>query len=124
MKRPSMLIAALAATSALAWAEPPADPPAGPPRGPPIERIAQDLDLDASQTAQVRQILEAQHAKIAAERRQLDASGTRPTREEMRAKHEQMDADLRQQLSTVLSAEQLTKFEQMRKHHGPPGPPP
>ncbi len=125
MKRPTLLIAALAAASVAAFADQPAGPPpGGAPRGPPIERIAQDLNLDAAQAAEVKRILESQHAKMDAERQQFEASGTRPSREEMHAKHEQMDAELHQQLSAVLTAEQLTKFEQMRKRREPPGPPP
>ena len=91
--------------------------------GPPIERLAQDLGLDATQQAQVKQILDAQHTKMDAERAQYEASGTRPSREEMHAKHEQMDAELDQQLSTVLTAEQLAKFKELRRHR-PMGPPP
>ena len=121
MKRPTLSIAALVAVSAIAFADqPPGLPAGGPPRGPPIERIAQDLGLDAAQTAEVKRILEAQHAKMDSERQQLEAGGTRPSREQMQAKHEQMDAELHQQLSAVLTAEQLTKFEEMHKHRGPP----
>jgi hypothetical protein len=121
MKRPALFMAALIGT--MAFADPPdGPPPGGPPRGPPIERIAKDLNLDANQTSEVKRILEAQHAKMDSERQQFEASGTRPSREEMQAKHEQMDADLRQQLSGVLTADQLTRFEEMRKRHrrGPP----
>jgi len=121
MKRPALLLAALIST--MACADPPAGPPpGGPPRGPPIERIAKDLNLDANQTTEVKRILEAQRAKMDSERQQFEASDARPSREEMHAIHEQMDADLRQQLSGVLTAEQLTKFEEMRKHQrrGPP----
>jgi Spy/CpxP family protein refolding chaperone len=123
MRTTPLLLAALAASS-LALADQPAGPPPGGPRGgPPIERLAQDLGLDTNQATQVKAILDAQRAKMDAERAQLEASGARPSREEMHAKHEQMDADLRQQLSAVLTPEQLTKFEQMRKRR-PMGPPP
>ena len=124
MKRPTFLLAALALTG-LACADQPAGAPHGGPGrgGPPIERLAQELGLDATQQAQVKQILDAQHVKMEAERAQFDASGTRPSREEMHAKHEQMDAELDAQLSTVLTPAQLTKFKDMRKHR-PMGPPP
>jgi len=126
MKRPAPFLAALAIATVftnMALADPPAGaPPGGPPRGPPIERIAKDLNLDANQQTEVKRILEAQRARMDAERQQFEASGTRPSREEMQAKHEQMDAELHQQLSGVLTSDQLTKFEEMRKHqrHGPP----
>jgi Spy/CpxP family protein refolding chaperone len=123
MKRPTFLLAALAVTG-LALADQPQGPPPGGPGsgGAPIERLTQDLGLDAAQAAQVKQILDAQHAKMDAERAQFEASGTRPSREEMHAKHEQMDAELDQQLSAVLTPEQLAKFQELRKHRhmGPP----
>jgi Spy/CpxP family protein refolding chaperone len=124
MKRPTFLLAALAA-SALALADQPSGPPPGGPHrgGPPIERLAQDLGLDASQTTQVKAIFDAQRARMDSERAQLEASGVRPSREEMQSKHQQMDAELRQQLSAVLTPEQLAKFEQMRSRR-PMGPPP
>lgn len=124
MKR-TLALAALAVTTSLAFAEPPGGPPPGGPRGgPPIERLAKDLGLDATQQSQVKEILDAQRAKMDADRAQFEASGTRPTRDEMHAKHEQADADVRQQLSAVLTAEQLAKFDEIRKRRpmrGPPG---
>jgi Spy/CpxP family protein refolding chaperone len=124
MKRLLILLAALAA-STIAFADQPSGPPPGGMQrgGIPIERLAQDLGLDASQTAQVKAILDAQRAKMDVERAQFAASGTRPTREEMQAKHQQMDAELQQQLSVVLTPEQLAKFEQMKQRR-PKGPPP
>lgn len=124
MKRPTLLLAALA-LSGLTFADQPAGAPHGGPGrgGPPIERLTQDLGLDAAQAAQVKQILETQHAQMEAERAQFEASGTRPSREEMQAKHAQMDAALDQQLAGVLTPEQLAKFQELRKHR-PMGPPP
>ena len=124
MKRPTIYLAALA-LSGLAFADQPAGPPPGGPGrgGAPMERLAQDLGLDATQQAQVKQILDAQRARMEADRAQFDASGTRPSREEMHAKHVQMDAELDQQLSTVLTPEQLAKFKEMRQRR-PMGPPP
>jgi Spy/CpxP family protein refolding chaperone len=124
MKRIAFVMATLA-LSGLAFADQAPGPMHQGPdsRGAPIERLAQDLGLDATQQAQVRQILDAQHAKMDAERAQFEASGTRPSREEMQAKHEQMDAELDQQLSTVLTAEQLAKFKELRRRR-PMGPPP
>lgn len=127
MKRLSLILAALAASSSLALAQQPDGPPHGM-RGPNVEQLATDLGLDENQKAQVKQIFEAQHAKMQAERQQFEASGTRPTREEMKAKRDAMDADLHQQLSGVLTADQLKKFDEIRAQHRrqgpPPGPPP
>jgi Spy/CpxP family protein refolding chaperone len=123
MKRVTLLIATLVA-SGIALADPNQGVSTGGPgtRGAPMERLAQDLGLDATQQAQVKQILDAQRARMEADRMQSDASGTRPSREEMRAQHEQMDAELDQQLSAVLTPEQLAKFKEMRHRHvmGPP----
>ena len=126
----ALSILVLGAQVALA-AEPPGSPPGGPPRGAaPIERLAQDLNLDATQKMQVKSILDAQHAKHAAARAQFRASGQRPDRETMHAQMQQDDQDVLQQLSGVLTPEQLTKFKQVqaeRREHmrnGPPPPPP
>ena len=124
MKRHAFLLAALVASGLALADEHQGPPPGGPGRGgPPIERLAQDLGLDATQQAQVKQILDAQHSKMEADRAQFEASGTRPSREEMHAKHEQMDAELDQQLAAVLTPEQLAKFQEIRRHR-PMGPPP
>src|SRR5262245_54777093 len=115
MKRPLLMLAALAACSP-AFADPPPGPPPGLSRGgPPVERLAKDLNLDAAQTAQVQAIFEAQHAKMEAERAQFESSGQRPSREDMQARHEQMNAELRAQLANVLTAEQLAKFDALPK---------
>jgi len=91
-------LAALAGGS-LALADTPAGPPHGGHGGPPIERLASELGLDDNQKAQVQQIIEAQ-----------------------RAKREALETEFRQQLSTVLTADQLKKFDDMRQRR-PPGPP-
>lgn len=124
MNRSTLFLATLA-LSAFACADQLQGPPRSGPesRGAPIERLARDLGLDATQQAQVRQIFDAQRARMEADRAQFEASGTRPSREEMHARHEQMDAELDQQLSAVLTPEQLAKFKEMR-HRRPMGPPP
>jgi len=105
-----------------------ADPPAPPPRGgPPIERLAQDLNLDETQRAEVKRILDAQRAKHEAAREQMRASGQRPDRETMRAQMQQDDQELMEQLSGVLTPDQLQKFKQRqaeRRQHMHEGPPP
>jgi Spy/CpxP family protein refolding chaperone len=122
MKRTAFLLAALAAGS-LAFADPPGPRPGMSRGGPPIERLTQDLGLDANQAAQVKAIFEQQHVKMEAERAQFESSGMRPTREEMHARHEQANADLRAQLVNVLTAEQLAKFDALPKRQHPGGPP-
>jgi Spy/CpxP family protein refolding chaperone len=123
MKRPAILLAALAAGS-LAFADPPAGPSSAMTRGgPPIERLTQDLGLDANQVAQVKAIFEQQHAKMEAERALSDSSGTRPSREDMHARHEQMNAELRAQLANVLTPEQLARFDALPKRQRTGGPP-
>ena len=91
-------------------ADPPGPPPGGPPRGgPPIERMAKELNLDETQKAQVKGILEAQRVKREA---RMSAD----------------DQELEQELSGVLTAEQLQKFRQKqaerreRMRDGPPPP--
>jgi Spy/CpxP family protein refolding chaperone len=115
-------MAVLALSAAAAMADPPPGPPPGM-RGPGIERLTKDLSLNESQQAEVKRIFDAQRTKMDAQRQQFEASGTRPTHEEMRAHHEQADADLHQQLAAVLSAEQLAKFDELRKRQRPGGPP-
>jgi Spy/CpxP family protein refolding chaperone len=112
-------------------ADAPAASPGGPSRaGPPIERIAQDLNLDETQKAEVKRILDAQRAKHEAAREQMRASGQRPDRETMRAQMEQDEQELVQQLSGVLTPDQLQKFKQRQSerrqhmHEGPPPAPP
>jgi Spy/CpxP family protein refolding chaperone len=129
MNRFTLILATLAASTTVAFAQTPAGgPPDGPPGfghgrgGSPVEHLTQELSLSEAQAAQVKQIFEAQRSKMEAERAQFEASGTRPTREEMKAHHDQMDAELHQQLAGVLTPDQLTKFDELRKRrpHGPP----
>jgi hypothetical protein len=120
MKRFPLICAALL-IGGMAFAEPPVGAPAGGPRGaPPFERLASDLGLDDTQAAEVKRILDAQRSRMEAERAQFESSGQRPTREQMRARHEQATLELRQQLTLVLTAEQMTKFDEMRQRQGPP----
>ena len=66
-----------------------------------VERLATELGLDDAQKAEVQRIFGQEHARREAE-------------------HEKRHAELRQQLSSVLSPEQLQKFDQLmqqRKEH-------
>lgn len=123
MKSLALTLVVAAAVASTALAEPPSGPPPGVRGGPPIERLATDLGLDENQKSEVKRILEDQRTRMDAERQQFEASGQRPTREEMRAKHDAMDAELRQQLSGVLTSEQLEKFDAIREQRRRQGPP-
>jgi Spy/CpxP family protein refolding chaperone len=125
----------LLCTTGVALAQSAADAPPGPP-GPAhhLDNMAVLLDLTDAQKAQVKSILDAQHAKMKAQFEAARASGTRPSFEEMRATREQNKAELIQQLSAVLNATQLKKFQVLldEEHgrwggprgHGPHDPPP
>jgi len=130
MKRLATALALLITASGPLMAEPPGGPPPG--GGPPgahLEALSAKLGLDDYQKGELKRILEEQRTKMDAEREQFRASGERPTREAMQAKMQAYDLELKQQLSSVLTAEQLQKFQAMeaerRQHRGPPpGPPP
>jgi Spy/CpxP family protein refolding chaperone len=95
-----------------------------------MERLATLLDLTDTQKTQVKAILDAEHAKMKAQRQAAQAAGTKPSFEEMRAAHQQLQAETLQQLTPVLTSTQLKKFqvlmenEHARGGHGPHGPPP
>jgi hypothetical protein len=119
-----LLAAALAMGSALAQSPPQLHRP-DPAKM--LERITILLDLDEYQKGEVQKVLEAQHAKMEAERAQFESSGTRPSFEAMEAKHAAMQKETTAALSGVLTAEQLKKWEvlmnerpRVRVLRGPP----
>lgn len=127
----------LLCATGIAFAQTPPDRPHGPPNTErQLERLTTLLDLTDTQQAQVKSILDAQHAKMRAQFQTAQASGTKPTFEEMRAARQQSQAETVQQLTPVLTPSQLKKFEVLMQegrgphghgHHGPPGgdvPPP
>ena len=115
-----LLALVLLCTMGSAFAQSPPPPPPGAEHR--LERIATLLDLTDTQKAQVKAILDAQHAKMKAQLEAARASGTKPSFEQMHAAREQLKADTLQQLTPVLSASQLKKFEVLEEEHGPPGP--
>jgi Spy/CpxP family protein refolding chaperone len=128
MKRLALALPVALLSAQLALAQ---QPPGGPPPrgggGPRVEMLARQLGLDDAQTAEVKKILEQQRAQHETERKQFEATGQRPTPEEMRATFEQHDQELIQALSSVLTADQLTKFKALqaeRREHMRRGPPP
>jgi len=93
-----------------------------------MDNLATLLDLTAAQKAQVQTILQAQHAKMQTAFEQAKASGSEPDWTQMKALHQQVEQETLQQLTPVLSALQLKKFQILQKsmhgrfhHHG--GPP-
>ena len=85
-----------------------------------LERLTIVLDLDDYQRAEVKKVLEAQRAKMEAQRAQFKASGERPSFEQMRAAHEASKKETEDALSSVLTAEQLKKFDAFMADRGPP----
>ena len=81
------------------------------PPGPPmfdIDRLAILLDLDAYQQSELERIFQTQRESLRALR---DAAQEQPSREEVRAAREAARSETRTQLQSVLSIEQLEKFE-------------
>jgi Spy/CpxP family protein refolding chaperone len=108
----------LLCTAGVAMAQTPPDPTDhGPNSQRHLERLAVLLDLTDAQKAQVKNILDAEHEKMRAQFAAARASGTRPSFEEMRAAREQLKADELQQLSSVLNATQLKKFQVLQEEH-------
>jgi len=109
---------------------PPSQPPPGPSDGttpPPRPRRAQGglqailakCDLTDDEKTQVKPIVQEQNDKLAALRQDSSLS-----REDRRAKQKEiMDATV-VKLKGILTADQFTKFEELRKQMGPPGRPP
>ena len=96
-----------------------------------LDKLATILDLTDVQKAQVQAVMQEEHAKMKAMHEQAQASGTKPDWQQMKAMHEQMQQEMVQKLSTVLSADQLKKFQALQDlhgemmhggfgHHGPP----
>jgi Spy/CpxP family protein refolding chaperone len=114
----------------IALAQTPPDRPPGPPNAAhQLDRLTTLLDLTDTQKAQVKTILEAEHAKMKAQFQTAQASGTKPTFEAMRAARQQLHTETVQQLTPVLTPSQLKKFEVLMEEergprgHGPHGPP-
>jgi Spy/CpxP family protein refolding chaperone len=107
----------------VAFAQTPSEPHSGPPDGAhQLDRLTTLLDLTDTQKAQVKTILDAEHAKMRAQFEAAKASGTKPSFDEMRAAHQQSRAETIQQLTPVLTASQLKKFQVlMEEEHGPRG---
>lgn len=127
MKGRHFALALLCVVSAAIAQSPPQEPANGA-RGHQLERLTVLLDLTDAQKAQVKTILDAEHAKMRAQFQAAQASGTKPSFEQMHAAREQMRTDTVQQLTPVLTPSQLKKFEVLMEEHaeerGPHGHPP
>jgi hypothetical protein len=122
VKRLPLAVALLALAAGAALAEPP--------RGAvPIEKLATELQLDEYQKGELSRILDEQRSKMDATREQFMASGQRPSPEEMLEHLRQADKEILQQLQSVLTAEQIEKFKELKERHrrnmreGMPPPP-
>ena len=84
-----------------------------------LDRIAILLDLSAEQKTQVEQVLQQQRQQMQALWQQQKASGTQPNFQQLRAERQQLRQQTLASLQTILSAEQLNKFEilQTSQHH-------
>jgi Spy/CpxP family protein refolding chaperone len=107
----------------VALAQTPPERHSGPPDGAhQLDRLTTLLDLTDTQKAQVKTILDAEHAKMSAQFQAAKASGTKPSFDEMRAARQQSRAETIQQLTPVLTTSQLKKFQVlMEEEHGPRG---
>lgn len=131
----SSLLAAIAlCAAAIASAQPP-NPPTPQQKAAweakRMDRLALLLDLNAAQKSEVQMVLETERSKAQAAFAQFKSSGTRPTRQQMKALHDQIKSDTDAQLSGVLSALQVQKFNALHQGFGGPrfrhhrhGPPP
>ena len=121
MKRATFVLATLLLASQAATAQPTPDASH---HGSHLEELARDLNLSETQKAQVKQIFEAERVKRDAERARFKASGQETTAALRHAKMRELEQDLQTQLSGVLTAEQMKKFQQYEsehRHHQPPG---
>jgi Spy/CpxP family protein refolding chaperone len=127
MKGRYFALALLCVVSAAIAQSPPPEPAHGG-EGHQLERLTVLLELTDAQKAQVKTILEAEHAKMRAQFQAAQASGTKPSLEQMRAAREQARTETVQQLTPVLTPSQLKKFEVLMEEHaegrGPHGSPP
>jgi Spy/CpxP family protein refolding chaperone len=118
MKRALIALIAVSALSA-AFAQSQSPPPRPDPQKF-LERLTVVLDLDEYQQGEVKKVLEAQRAKMETQRAEFKASGERPTFEQMKAAHEASKKETEEALSSVLTPEQLKKFDAFMADRGPP----
>jgi FMN phosphatase YigB (HAD superfamily) len=90
-----------------------------------MDRLATLLDLDTYQKTQVQRVFEEEHTAMDASREQLAASGEQqPSFEQMRARRDQVHQETLTKLESVLTQDQLKKFEALTDRPEEPRPPP
>jgi Spy/CpxP family protein refolding chaperone len=124
MKRFALSLSALflAAFAALAQQGPPPGGPMGGPgggmrgmSGMSIEQLTTDLNLTEKQQPTVKKIIDDNRAKMDAERQKMMSSGQQPDMQAMRATMQKNAEEVEKQLSTVLTAEQMTTYKKMQE---------
>ena len=118
MKNRGIALASLLLVAGAAFAE----PPGGSPPGFDIDRLAVLLELEEHQKVLVQSILDAQHEEMRSQRQRDHASGVRPSREEMQRQREALKQSTLSRLQSVLTTEQLAKFEALTDRPPPPAP--
>jgi len=84
----------------------------GPPNGAMnVERLAKRLELNDSQTAQLKTFFENQAAE-----RKAEMADRKADKETKKAKMEEREASVDAEMKSVLSAEQYTKWTNMKKN--------
>lgn len=79
-----------------------------------LNRVAEELGLDDTQREQFATIMREQHQQVREMRRSMRDQGIKRDSEEARAHREAMHAQVRERLGTVLTAEQLERFDALR----------
>ena len=79
-----------------------------------MDRMGILLDLDDYQKTEVQRILQEQRESMRAAREAMRDSGERPSREERVAHRQQAREAVMTQMQSVLTPEQITKFEVLR----------
>jgi len=115
MKLATYLLALSTLFVGVATAQPPG-------RGTDMERMAVLLDLDEYQQTEVKRILEEQRSAARAAREAMRESGERPSREDMQARRQQAEENTLAQLQSVLTPEQIIKFEVLMERPRGAGP--
>jgi len=80
-----------------------------------LDRLATLLDLDAGQKAQVKAILDEEHAKLQEYVQEAQSSGQTPTPAQVQAEVAQLRSQAHDQLSAVLTDTQLQKFTELER---------
>jgi hypothetical protein len=107
MKSVAYVIALSTIVTGLAMAQ----PPDGSERMDRMDRMAILLDLNEFQKTEVQRILQAQRETARVSREAMREAGERPSREERMAHRQRAREVVLTQLQSVLTQDQLTKFE-------------